>query len=200
MTNAIKEIIKRSMPFYGQYNRLTKSKTFFSYKEFISYKLFGRKIYWYNHKDCTIANARKIYVGVNCLVGRPGCYIQGAGTVYIGDYVQFGPNVGILSVNHDLYDQNKYNIEPIKIGDYSWIGMNSVITAGVELGTRTIVGAGSVVTKSFPDGYCVIAGNPAKVIKNLDKEKFIPWHYEEEFYGFIPKDKFEKVRDKYISI
>ncbi len=200
MTNAIKEIIKRSMPFYRQYNRLTKSKTFFSYKEFISYKLFGRKIYWYNHKDCTIANARKIYVGVNCLVGRPGCYIQGAGTVYIGDYVQFGPNVGILSVNHDLYDQNKYNIGPIKIGDYSWVGMNSVITAGVELGTRTIVGAGSVVTKSFPDGYCVIAGNPAKVIINLDKEKFIPWHYEEEFYGFIPKDKFEKVRDKYISI
>lgn len=200
MTNAIKEIIKRSMPFYRQYNRLTKSKTFFSYKEFISYKLFGRKIYWYNHKDCTIANARKIYVGVNCLVGRPGCYIQGAGTVYIGDYVQFGPNVGILSANHDLYDQNKYNIGPIKIGDYSWVGMNSVITAGVELGTRTIVGAGSVVTKSFPDGYCVIAGNPAKVIINLDKEKFIPWHYEEEFYGFIPKDKFEKVRDKYISI
>jgi acetyltransferase-like isoleucine patch superfamily enzyme len=108
--------------------------------------------------------------------------------------------VGILSTNHDLYDQNKYNFKPIIIGDYSWIGMNSVVTAGVELGTRTIVGAGSVVTRSFPDGFCVIAGNPAKVIKNLNKEEFVPWHYEEEFYGFIPKEKFEKVRRKYISI
>lgn len=164
------------------------------------FKLCGKKIYWYKHKDCTVVNARKIYVGINCLVGRPGCYIQGAGNVYIGNYVRFGPNVGILSTNHDLYDQNKYNFKPIIIGDYSWIGMNSVVTAGVELGTRTIVGAGSVVTRSFPDGFCVIAGNPAKVIKNLNKEEFVPWHYEEEFYGFIPKEKFEKVRRKYISI
>lgn len=78
--------------------------------------------------------------------------------------------------------------------------MNSVITAGVELGTRTIVGAGSVVTKSFPDGYCVIAGNPAKIIKILDKDKFIPWQYEEEWFGYIPKHKFEKIRKKYIDV
>ena len=50
--------------------------------------------------------------------------------------------------------------------------MNSVITAEVELGTRTIVAAGSVVTKSFPEGYCVLGGVPAKVIKKLDSEKF----------------------------
>lgn len=200
MINVIKLVIKSVLPFYGQFKRLTKSKVPFSYKDFVVFKLFSRKIYWYKHKDCTVANARKIYVGINCLVGRPGCYIQGAGNVYIGNYVQFGPNVGILSANHDLYDQNKYNTAPIIIGDYSWIGMNSVITAGVELGTRTIVGAGSVVTNSFPDGYCLIAGNPAKVIKNLNKEEFVPWHYEEEFYGFIPKEKFEKVRRKYISI
>lgn len=200
MTDAIKKIVKRLLPFYGQFIRQAKSKVPFTYKDFVSYKMFGNKIYWYKHKDCTVANAREIYVGVNCLVGRPGCYIQGAGTVYIGDYVQFGPNVGILSANHDLYDQNKYNVAPIRIGDYSWIGMNSVITAGVELGTRTIVGAGSVVTKSFPDGYCVIAGNPAKIIKYLDKDKFVPWHYEEEYYGYIPKEEFEKVRKKYISI
>ena len=77
--------------------------------------------------------------------------------------------------------------------------MNSVITAGVELGTRTIVAAGSVVTKSFPEGYCVLGGVPAKVIKKLDSEKFIPWH-EEEWYGYIPKEKFEKERKKYIDV
>ena len=114
--------------------------------------------------------------------------------------MQFGPNVGILSSNHDLYDQNKYNNVPIRIGDYSWVGMNSVITAGVVLGPRTIVGAGSVVTKSFPEGYCVIAGAPAKVVKYLDKDKFVPWHYEEEWYGYLTKEEFEQNRKKYIDI
>lgn len=162
--------------------------------------MIGNKIYWYHHKRCIVANPRKIFVGVNCLIGRPGCYIQGAGKVYIGNYVQFGPNVGILSSNHDLYDQNKYENSIIKIGDYSWLGMNSVVTAGVELGIRTIVGAGSVVTKSFPEGYCVIAGVPARKIKDLDKEKFNPWHYDEEWYGFIQKKRFAEKRKKYIDI
>lgn len=54
--------------------------------------------------------------------------------------------------------------------------MNSVVTAGVTLGPRTIVAAGAVVTKSYPEGFCVLAGVPAKVVKLLDKEQFIPWH------------------------
>ena len=49
-----------------------------------------------------------------------------------------------------------------------------------------------MVTKSFPEGYCVIAGSPAKIIRYLDKEKFMSWQDEEEFYGFILKDVFEK--------
>lgn len=143
---------------------------------------------------------RKIYVGINSTVARPGCYLQGAGTIRFGNYVQLAPNVGILSANHDLYDQRKYNVAPIVIGDYSWIGMNSIVTAGVTLGPRTIVAAGAVVTKSFPEGFCVLAGVPAKVVKYLVKEKFVPWHYEQEYYGYIPKDKFESVRKKYLDI
>ena len=87
--------------------------------------------------------------------------------------------MGILSANHDLYDQRKYNEAPIIIGGYSWIGMNRIVTAGVTLGPRTIVAAGAVVTKSFPEGYCILAGVPAKVVKILDKEKFQPWHLEQ---------------------
>lgn len=48
------------------------------------------------------------------------------------------------------------------------MGMNSMILPGVVLGPHTVVGAGSVVTKSFPNGYCVIAGVPAKLVKTID--------------------------------
>lgn len=54
--------------------------------------------------------------------------------------------------------------KPITIGDNCWIGMNAVVLTGVELGDYTTVGAGAVVTHSFP-GHCVIAGNPARVIR-----------------------------------
>jgi acetyltransferase-like isoleucine patch superfamily enzyme len=49
--------------------------------------------------------------------------------------------------------------------------MNAVILPGVTLGENTIVGAGAIVTKSFPEGWCVLAGNPARVIRKLDPAK-----------------------------
>ena len=200
----IKQFIKKLIPFYTAYSRSTKSTIHNqSYWSYVLFRLSGRCNgggYFPVHSTCTIANMRKIYVVINSTVARPGCYLQGAGTIRFGDYVRLAPNVGILSANHDLYDQRKYNVAPIVIGDYSWIGMNSIVTAGVTLGPRTIVAAGAVVTKSFPEGFCVLAGVPAKVVKYLDKEKFVPWHYEQEYYGYIPKDKFESVRKKYLDI
>ena len=95
-----------------------------------------------------------------------------------------------------MYDQRLSIEKEVIIGHYSWIGMNSVILPGVILGTRTIVAAGSVVTKSFPQGFCVIGGSPARIIKALDSSKFKPWTDEEEYYGFIPKSEFES-RSKY---
>ena len=200
----IKSVIQRMIPFYSSYKKSVSTQIHNqSYWGYVRFRLTGKCKgggYYPVHPTCTIANRRKIYVGINSTVARPGCYIQGAGYVYFGDYVQLAPNVGILSANHDLYDQTKYNVAPIVIGDYSWIGMNSVITAGVKLGTRTIVAAGAVVTKSFPDGFVVLAGVPAKPVKYLDKEKFIPWHYKFEYYGYIPKEQFENKRKKYIDI
>jgi acetyltransferase-like isoleucine patch superfamily enzyme len=170
------------------------------YWDYLKFRLGFNKVYWPKDKNCLVANPRKIYVGKNSKIGRPGSYIQGAGGVYIGDYVRFGPNVGILSSNHDLYDRDTYTTKPIIIGDYSWVGMNSLVMAGVKLGPSTIVGGGSVVTKSFPEGYCVIAGNPAKVIKYLDKDKVSFPVHKTKFYGYIPETKFEKIKNKYIDL
>lgn len=202
----LKSFIKMIIPYYQAFAKVASTglhnTTYWSY---VYFRLFsackwGGKSYYPIHKTCTIANIRRVYVGINSSIARPGCYIQGAGDVFIGNYVQFAPNVGILSSNHNLYDQRKYDVAPIVIEDYCWIGMNSIVTAGVTLGPRTIVAAGAVVTKSFPEGYCVIGGVPAQIIKKLDKAQFVPWHLENEYYGYIKKDDFEKVRKRYLDI
>jgi acetyltransferase-like isoleucine patch superfamily enzyme len=107
------------------------------------------------------------------IIGNPvcssaGCFFQAVGKIEIGDDVWIAPNVGIITANHDFSDLPKNSRpKPVSIGPHCWIGMNAVILPGVTLGERTIVGAGSVVTKSFPEGHCVIAGNPAKLIRGL---------------------------------
>ena len=58
-------------------------------------------------------------------------------------------------------------IRPVSLGNRCWIGFNAAILKGVELGQNSVVGACSVVTKNVPD-FCVVAGNPAKIIKQLE--------------------------------
>ena len=98
-----------------------------------------------------------------------GQYFQAIGKIEIGKGSYIGPNVGLITSNHDPEDLNRHlPPKPIQLGEHCWVGMNSVILPGVILGKRTVVGAGSIVTKSFPEGNCVIAGNPAKIIKRLN--------------------------------
>ncbi len=100
----------------------------------------------------------------------PGCYIQGGNGITIGDDTIFGPGVKIISANHDPDDFSRWvKAEQITIGKRCWIGINAVILPGVRLGDDVIVGAGTVVTKSFPSGS-VIAGVPAKLISMRDQE------------------------------
>lgn len=99
-----------------------------------------------------------------------GCYFQGKGKIEIGRGTYIAPNVGIITANHNIADLDSHmDAKDVVIGEKCWIGMNSVILPGVTLGEHTVVGAGSVVTKSFENGYCVIAGNPAKIIKIMER-------------------------------
>lgn len=198
----ISKIIKFFLPFYKDYALSTKfTRAYYdSYLGFLLFKLGIRKVYWQHHKSCIIGSPRKIYVGKNSRIGRSNSYIQGEGGIYVGDYVGSGPNVGIISVNHDLNDHRKSVAKSVYIGNYCWLGMGCVILPGVTLGPRTIVGANAVVTKSFPDGYCVIGGNPAKVIKLLNKDDIVCFRDECEFHGFIPAKDFERVKKKYIDL
>ena len=107
------------------------------------------------------------YIGLS-----PGCYIQGANGIEIDIGCRFGSGVKIISANHDTYDFDKHvKGDSIKIGKYCWIGANAVILPEVILGDHTIVAAGSVVTKSFKEGNCIIGGVPAKIIKKINDYK-----------------------------
>lgn len=141
-------------------------------------RLFGdnRHIPFPVHPRTIVANAKNLEFDINDIhvFQTPGCYWQNhSARIILGKGCYVAPNVGIITTNHDLYDLNKHvEGKEIVIGDYCWLGMNSVILPGVNLGSHTVVGAGSVVTRSFPEGYCVVGGNPARVIKKLDPSKF----------------------------
>ena len=99
-----------------------------------------------------------------------GVYFQALNAkIIIGKKCWIAQNVGLITANHDVCNPEKHLTgKDIVLGDYCWIGMNAILLPGVHLGDHTVVGAGSVVTKSFPQGYCIIAGNPAKIIRNID--------------------------------
>jgi maltose O-acetyltransferase len=90
--------------------------------------------------------------------------------ITIGNHCYFGPDVGLYTPIHPLNpEQRLADVEmgaPISIGDNCWLGGHVTILPGVSLGKNVVVGAGSVVTKSFGDNV-VIVGNPARVIKTV---------------------------------
>lgn len=190
------------IPFYKDYkNCLIYAKiNDLSYISYVKFRLGISKNYCFFPSNCIVGNSRRIYIGKNSVIGRQFSYFNGSGGIYIGNYVRCAPNVALLSGNHDLYDHRKTIGKPIKIGDYSWIGFGARVMAGVELGPRTIVAANAVVTKSFPEGYCVLAGVPAKKIKELVPEEVVKYVAEKEYYGMIPASKFNKYANKYLDI
>ena len=161
----------------------------------------NKHAYWPVDSSSQVYDVENILVGVDAYPGiMKGCYIQGKGGITIGDYTQIAPNVIIVSANHDVYDSRKFIVGKVKIGKFCWIGAGAKIMPGIELGDWTIVGAGAVVTKSFPSGYCLIAGVPAKKIRELEKDKCIPFRNKILYNGYIRSDKFEAYRKKHLKV
>jgi maltose O-acetyltransferase len=91
-------------------------------------------------------------------------------TVTIGDDVQIGPNVQLLTATHPLEPgprRDKWEAaEPIVIGDNVWLGGGVIVGPGVTIGADTVVGAGSVVVRDLPAGVLAV-GVPARVVREL---------------------------------
>ncbi|WP_165759897.1 acyltransferase [Falsiruegeria litorea] len=155
----------------------------------------NRGPYWPVHPASMVTGWRNIVIGVETSPGMmPGCYIQGIGKITIGDYTQIGPNVTMISANHAPHDLREHIPSHVNIGAYCWLGAGSVILPGVTLGDFTIVGAGAIVTSSVPDGYSVLAGNPARVLKRLDPAECPRHQSYHEYCGFIPMRDFPAFR------
>ena len=99
-----------------------------------------------------------------------GSYFQAIGSITIGKGTYIAPNVGLITSNHMIGNLDAHTPpKPIVLGESCWIGMNAVILPGVTLGPNTVVGAGSVVTHSFPEGNCILVGNPAYKLRDISK-------------------------------
>lgn len=111
-----------------------------------------------------------IIIGRDSIIGIGSVLI---GPVTIGNNVMLAQNIVVSGLNHGYEDpdvppsRQKDTKKQIVVGDDVWIGANSVVTAGVNIGKHVVIGAGSVVTRDIP-GYSVAVGNPAKVIKQYN--------------------------------
>lgn len=132
-----------------------------------------------NHKACLfINNNGQLYVGNNVGMSSPCIWCNEY--IRIGDNVKLGADVIVLDTDcHSLNylnrrykdkDQSNTCNKPIIIDDDVMIGANTIILKGVNIGARSIIGAGSVITKDIPSD-CIACGNPCRIIRYFNKER-----------------------------
>lgn len=126
-------------------------------------------------ENCLILSPFVTDYGCYCHIGdhtviNHNAYLMDGGTITIGKHCFIGPNCGMYTANHPaIAEQRNQGLEqalPIKIGDHCWLGGNVTILPGVTIGSNTIIGAGSVVTKDIPD-HVIAVGNPCRVLRPI---------------------------------
>jgi maltose O-acetyltransferase len=118
---------------------------------------------------CYFGNGSKLKVGNYSQMGQNA---RLNGPITLGNYIMMGPDVVMMAITHDVSDLAKLMLDPtnpsiekpIIIGNNVWIGTRVIIMPGVSIGDNSIIGAGAVVTKSFP-ANSIIGGVPAQFIK-----------------------------------
>ena len=172
----MKKIIKNFIYFLLRiiYKDINKCLVPYSIRELLSYtykqKILGynRNIPWPVHFTSQVKCPEKIQRGTMYPGFSIHNYIDGRNGIVFEENVITAPKISIISQNHDnLNFENYIDSKPIIIRKNSWIATGAIILPEVELGEHTIVAAGAVVTKSFPEGNQIIGGNPAKVIKKI---------------------------------
>lgn len=113
---------------------------------------------------------------------QPHVHIGAAHQVILGKHVLIASNVYITDHDHDWLDpmdpastNSRLLTGPVHIGDYTWLGENVMVLKGVTIGERSVVGAGSIVTRDIPP-MSIAVGSPAKVIRRYDTDlkKWMP--------------------------
>ena len=138
------------------------SKISLIFKSIIKKKMNSKKIDFNFGCNILLGNLEGGFASLN------NSFILDYAPIIFGEKVLIGPNCKILTSWHDENNIDIIYAKPIKFGDNVWLTMDVTVLAGVEIGSNTIIGAGSVVTKSIPDNV-IAAGNPAKVIRQKKK-------------------------------
>ena len=108
---------------------------------------------------------QRVYFNFNCVV-LDVCEVR------IGEFTLFGPAVQIYTATHPLNAAQRRREEfakPIEIGSDCWVGGGAIILPGVKIGDKSVIGAGSVVTRDVPAGV-VAAGNPCRVLREITEQ------------------------------
>ncbi|HET9860929.1 MAG TPA: sugar O-acetyltransferase [Nocardioidaceae bacterium] len=117
-----------------------------------------------------------ISIGAGCFANF-GLVALDAAPITIGDDVQIGPNVHLLTPTHPVEPEPRRAkweaAKPIRIGDNVWLGGGVIVLAGGTIGDNTVVGAGAVVTRDLPANV-VAVGNPARVVRTIDGDTPAP--------------------------